>query len=110
MSWSFTSIRAPTGATCENLDSSRHSKTARSARIAPPPGGDGASNQTLRSLHARPQLCRGMAARARSNVDLLQFAFSPLDGVFRRHALYSLRVHVGHDVLGERLGSLRIRR
>src|SRR5579864_3651537 len=43
-------------------------------------------------------------------VDLLELALRPLHRVFRLHALHALGVHVGDDVLGERLGGLRGRR
>src|SRR5437016_3669361 len=43
-------------------------------------------------------------------VDLLQLRLGPLHGVLGRRALHALGVHVGDDVLRERLGRLRRRR
>src|SRR5262249_9422304 len=43
-------------------------------------------------------------------VDLLQLTIGPLDGIFGGHALHALGVHVGDDVLRERLGGLGRRR
>src|SRR5258708_21202782 len=42
-----------------------------------------------------------------SLVDLLELTLGPLHGVLGRHALHTLGVHVGDDVLRESLGGLR---
>src|SRR5207247_1998944 len=54
--------------------------------------------------------CETRTRSASRFVDLLEFALRPLDGLFGRHALYCLSVHVRDDVLADPFLGLGIRR
>src|SRR5215207_6219453 len=69
----------------------------------------GTSSQNARALSRSSIRLIGPLV-AKLAVDALQLTRGPLHRCFRRAALDRLGVHVGDDVLGERLGGLAVRR